>query len=336
MNRIACNPTLRALAMAIGLVVLLASALVPPGPAAASSPILMAQDEGTDSGGKGDRADRKKDRKRSAEPAAAKDEPVVDDLDCIDFDTQEAAQAVLDADPDDPMNLDPNGDGIACALLPSAADLDPGAAASDSGKQRKRDLTRRQVEISCETLTQEEAQAEFDMGTGDPAILDPDGDGIVCETEELGEAPAENRRDRRNRNQEAEAEAEPAPDPAQEERQNRRDRQAAQEEEAAPRERNRDRAAEPGTQAPPEDLDCKDFSFQEEAQVVYDADPTDPYNLDPNADGYACSSLPSSGVRVNAIPATGAGPGGLPAAALVSLAAAGAFGIAGVRLRATR
>src|SRR5688572_7737479 len=51
-----------------------------------------------------------------------------DDLDCEDFETQEEAQAVLDEDPADPNNLDPNRDGIACALLPSADDqeLDPG------------------------------------------------------------------------------------------------------------------------------------------------------------------------------------------------------------------
>src|SRR5688572_18090687 len=47
------------------------------------------------------------------------------DLDCEDFETQEEAQAVLDEDPADPNNLDPNADGIACALLPSASDLDP-------------------------------------------------------------------------------------------------------------------------------------------------------------------------------------------------------------------
>ena len=51
-----------------------------------------------------------------------------DDLDCEDFKTQEEAQAVLDEDPADPNNLDPNQDGIACALLPSADDQksDPG------------------------------------------------------------------------------------------------------------------------------------------------------------------------------------------------------------------
>jgi hypothetical protein len=41
------------------------------------------------------------------------------DLDCVDFDHQEEAQAVLDADPSDPHLLDGDGDGIACEWLPS-------------------------------------------------------------------------------------------------------------------------------------------------------------------------------------------------------------------------
>jgi hypothetical protein len=40
-------------------------------------------------------------------------------------------------------------------------------------------------------------------------------------------------------------------------------------------------------------VNCIDFAFQEDAQVVYDRIPGDPYNLDPSGDGYACSSLPS-------------------------------------------
>ena len=40
-------------------------------------------------------------------------------------------------------------------------------------------------------------------------------------------------------------------------------------------------------------VNCVDFAFQEDAQVVYDRIPGDPYNLDPSGDGYACASLPS-------------------------------------------
>ena len=41
------------------------------------------------------------------------------DQDCPGFEYQEDAQAVLDADPDDPNNLDSNHDGKACETLPS-------------------------------------------------------------------------------------------------------------------------------------------------------------------------------------------------------------------------
>jgi hypothetical protein len=41
------------------------------------------------------------------------------------------------------------------------------------------------------------------------------------------------------------------------------------------------------------DLDCKDFSTQEEAQAVLDADSSDPNGLDADNDGVACEALPS-------------------------------------------
>ena len=56
------------------------------------------------------------------------------------------------------------------------------------------------------------------------------------------------------------------------------------------------------------DLDCIDFAFQEDAQAVLDQNPKDPYNLDPNHDGIACSSLPRRGGPIVALPATGSGP----------------------------
>jgi hypothetical protein len=57
----------------------------------------------------------------------------------------------------------------------------------------------------------------------------------------------------------------------------------------------------------PEDIDCIDFEFQEEAQVVYDEDPADPFNLDPNGDGFACSSLPLQTPVITQVPRTGSG-----------------------------
>ncbi|HVW41139.1 MAG TPA: calcium-binding protein [Amycolatopsis sp.] len=41
------------------------------------------------------------------------------------------------------------------------------------------------------------------------------------------------------------------------------------------------------------DKDCSDFQYQEDAQAVYDANPSDPNGLDGNDnDGIACESLP--------------------------------------------
>jgi hypothetical protein len=45
-----------------------------------------------------------------------------------------------------------------------------------------------------------------------------------------------------------------------------------------------------------EDLyDCPDFEYQEDAQAVYDRDPSDPYGLDDDDDGIACDQLPRRG-----------------------------------------
>ena len=248
---------------------------------------------------------------------------VGDDLDCEDFETQEEAQAVFEEDPADPNNLDPNGDGIACALLPAAADLDPPAggnaeAEQEAGeveqtpeerraaRQAEREAQQQQDEageateeevapVTCaDFATVVEAQAAFDADPEGLAQLDADANGIACEEllvvepteeEETGE---ERRRNRRN-----------------------------QEEEPAPVEVVID---EPEPVRIQEDFDCVDFATQEEAQVVYGEDPTDPYNLDPNGDGFACSSLPSATPRVTQVPSTGIGTA-TPGSAVLLLAA---------------
>jgi hypothetical protein len=38
--------------------------------------------------------------------------------------------------------------------------------------------------------------------------------------------------------------------------------------------------------------DCPDFRYQEDAQRVYDRDPSDPYDLDRDDDGIACEDRP--------------------------------------------
>jgi hypothetical protein len=233
-----------------------------------------------------------------------------DDFDCEDFATQEEAQAVLDEDPDDPNNLDPNQDGIACALLPSSADQEA-AAADDAAAAQEADTTNQTPEerraarraarqqnedgqateeeapaLTCADFeTAEEAQAAFDEDPEALANLDADGNGIACE-ELLETEPA--------------AEPDANADARPERRRNRRN----QEEEPAPTEVVID---EPETVRIAEDFDCVDFEFQEEAQEVYDEDRSDPYNLDPSGDGVACSSLPSMNPRVTQVPRTGIG-----------------------------
>ncbi|MEV5439784.1 excalibur calcium-binding protein [Streptomyces sp. NPDC052682] len=47
-----------------------------------------------------------------------------------------------------------------------------------------------------------------------------------------------------------------------------------------------------------QDLDCRDFTFQEDAQAVFDADRSDPNRLDEDQgpdDGVACEALPRRG-----------------------------------------
>ena len=91
---------------------------------------------------------------------------------------------------------------------------------------------------------------------------------------------------------------------------------------------------EPRTVRINEDFDCVDFEFQEEAQKVYDQDPSDPYNLDPSGDGVACSSLPSSSPLVSQMPRTGIGTlGGLNAGLLVVASLLSSLGAAAASWR---
>ncbi|MFE5752135.1 excalibur calcium-binding protein [Streptomyces massasporeus] len=48
-----------------------------------------------------------------------------------------------------------------------------------------------------------------------------------------------------------------------------------------------------------QDLDCRDFAFQEDAQAVFDSDPSDPNRLDEDQgsdDGVACEALARRGI----------------------------------------
>lgn len=114
-----------------------------------------------------------------------------EDLDCSDFDFQEDAQAVLDANRSDPHRLDGGrdggSDGVACESLPRRggdADADdeddedapattPAAAAPADDEDGDRDC--------ADFATQAAAQAALVSSPGDEERLDSDDDGIACE-----------------------------------------------------------------------------------------------------------------------------------------------------------
>lgn len=55
-------------------------------------------------------------------------------------------------------------------------------------------------------------------------------------------------------------------------------------------------AMAPAVMAQSADTDClTDYATQEEAQAVYNQDPSDPNGLDDDDDGIACETLPSGG-----------------------------------------
>lgn len=126
---------------------------------------------------------------------------------------------------------------------------------------RRQTVRPRGDDLTCSDFaSQAEAQRAYAADPSDPHGLDVDLDGIACETPLV--VPIV-RRD--------------AVDV-------RATRQA---------ERVGRRAAATPAPVVAEDVDCEDFEFQEDAQVVYDLIVGDPYNLDPSGDGFACSLLPS-------------------------------------------
>ncbi|MDP9365431.1 MAG: hypothetical protein M3Q10_14610 [Chloroflexota bacterium] len=362
----------------------------------------------------------------AATPILAQDEDL-DDIDCFEFTFQEEAQAELDADPSDPYNLDPNDDGIACALLPSeeasatpeasptaqddeALDADPPAnnqrieAAQDSAdadnnqannnqdenntqnrngnnqdnddnqgnnaqgqdntnqtredRQARRERNQNNgnnqagnnqddedVALVCDDFeTEEEAQAELDADDTLADSLDTNGDGFACSDGDDVDLPSEEELDEDatggvfacddyDTQAEAQAAFEVDPDLLID-----LDTNGDGEACSAGDDVDLDDAEVVAVTAG-EDLDCIDFDTQEEAQAIYDDDPSDPFNLDPSDDGFACSELPSEDgtVRVSAIPntGTGTGPAATPSAVAVALGGI-ALGCAAMSARARR
>lgn len=86
----------------------------------------------------------------------------VDPVSCGFFETQEDAQAALQANPDLALTLDSNDNGVACDEAFPGVVVDP---------------------TSCGHFeSQEDAQEAFDDGSvPNPENLDGDGDGIACE-----------------------------------------------------------------------------------------------------------------------------------------------------------
>jgi beta-lactamase superfamily II metal-dependent hydrolase len=95
------------------------------------------------------------------------------DLDCADFTSQEEAQAVLEANPEDPNYLDGEGDGVACESLPSSNSQEPPPAPASTPTG----------DLDCaDFATQQGAQETLDADPSDPNGLDGEGDGIPCES----------------------------------------------------------------------------------------------------------------------------------------------------------
>ena len=104
------------------------------------------------------------------------------DRDCADFSSWAEAQAFYEeagGPASDPHSLDPDGDAVACERLREAEERASGqetpTAATSSGGDRD----------CADFATWEEAQAFYEQSGGpaaDPHSLDPDEDGVACES----------------------------------------------------------------------------------------------------------------------------------------------------------
>lgn len=174
-----------------------------------------------------------------------------DDVDCFEFTFQEEAQEEFEADPSDPYNLDPNDDGIACALLPSADD------AEDATPEASPDFQNDDEALDAEPATTDQTiEATQDDNSNDDNNNGGNNNGG-------GNGGGGN--GGRNRNPD---DATATADANGNDRPNR----------------NRDR-----NQNNNDDVICDDFTTEEEAQAELDADDTLAATLDTNDDGFACS-----------------------------------------------
>lgn len=111
---------------------------------------------------------------------------------CAEYPSQQEAQNTLDSPvygtgeapgaSTDPLNLDPDGDGVACN--------DPGNFVGGGSEEPQCVLPegcegqyeRQYQDLDClDFASREEAQAILDADASDPNDLDADGDGLACE-----------------------------------------------------------------------------------------------------------------------------------------------------------
>lgn len=102
------------------------------------------------------------------------------DRDCSDFQYQEDAQAVFDADPSDPNRLDEDDDSVACESLPPRPVQQP----TETTPPPAAPPVDTAADLDCgDFASREEAQAALDADPSDPNRLDGDDDGIACEAQ---------------------------------------------------------------------------------------------------------------------------------------------------------
>jgi hypothetical protein len=120
--------------------------------------------------------------------------------DCGDFEYQEDAQDVYDADTSDPNGLDDDGDDIACEARPhrpahtelglddEASGSSSSSSASHSSSDSPVDTVVSSADRDCDDFsTQAEAQDALDADPSDPERLDADDDGEACESSTYGD-----------------------------------------------------------------------------------------------------------------------------------------------------
>jgi hypothetical protein len=92
------------------------------------------------------------------------------DLDCSDFNTQEEAQAVFDADRTAAHALDRDRDGEACEELPRGPDPEPGPQGPVTGVIEKPEITIYQY--GTHAITDEVSRARYALTSEERGLLD--------------------------------------------------------------------------------------------------------------------------------------------------------------------